>query len=108
MGIGHSWLFITAGLSFVISFQLLGGLLALLLRPMIRTVSIGALLMVSAVWNRASKPKRLEVCPITSKPATWSEGLHSGADYAARWPGRDCKRSSNEKFTPTVRIALYK
>jgi predicted ATPase/DNA-binding winged helix-turn-helix (wHTH) protein len=31
----------------------------------------------------------------------------SGAAYATRWPGRECKRSSSEKFTPTVRIGHY-
>jgi hypothetical protein len=107
MGSGHSRLLITAGLSFVISCQRLGAL-PVLLRPMISAVSIGTLLMVSAVRIRASKPKRLEIRPVTSRPATWSKGLHSGADYEARWQGRECKRSSNEKFTPTVRIALYK
>jgi hypothetical protein len=56
-GSGNSWLLITAGLSFVILCQLLGALLALLLRPMISAVSIGTLLMVSAVRGRASKPK---------------------------------------------------
>jgi ABC-2 type transport system permease protein len=45
---GHSWLLIIAGLLFVLSCQLLGALLALLLKPMASAVSIGTLLTAPA------------------------------------------------------------
>ena len=41
---GHSWLLIAAGLLFILSCQLLGALLALLLRPMLGAVSFGTLM----------------------------------------------------------------
>ena len=41
---GHSWLLIAAGLLFILSCQLLGALLALLLRPMLSAVSFGTLM----------------------------------------------------------------
>ncbi len=45
---GHSWLLIMAGLLFVLSCQLLGSLLALVLKPMASAVSIGTLLTAPA------------------------------------------------------------
>jgi ABC-2 type transport system permease protein len=45
---GHSWLLIMAGLLFVLSSQLLGSLLALILKPMASAVSIGTLLTAPA------------------------------------------------------------
>jgi ABC-2 type transport system permease protein len=45
---GHAWLLILAGLLFVLSCQLLGALLALLLKPMASAVSIGTLLTAPA------------------------------------------------------------
>jgi ABC-2 type transport system permease protein len=45
---GHPWLLIIAGLLFVLSCQLLGALLALLLKPMASAVSIGTLLTAPA------------------------------------------------------------
>lgn len=45
---GHSWLLIIAGLLFVLSCQLLGALLALVLKPMMTAVSIGTLLTAPA------------------------------------------------------------
>jgi ABC-2 type transport system permease protein len=45
---GHSWLLIIAGLLFVLSCQLLGALLALLLKPTASAVSIGTLLTAPA------------------------------------------------------------
>lgn len=41
---GHPWLLIAAGLLFILSCQLLGALLALLLRPMLSAVSFGTLM----------------------------------------------------------------
>jgi ABC-2 type transport system permease protein len=45
---GHPWMLITAGLLFVLSCQLLGALLALLLKPIASAVSIGTLLTAPA------------------------------------------------------------
>jgi ABC-2 type transport system permease protein len=45
---GNPWLLIAAGLLFVLSCQLLGALLALLLRPMLSAVSIGTLVTAPA------------------------------------------------------------
>ncbi|MEJ0078750.1 MAG: ABC transporter permease [Alphaproteobacteria bacterium] len=45
---GHSWLLIIAGLLFVLSCQLLGALLALVLKPTVTAVSIGTLLTAPA------------------------------------------------------------
>jgi ABC-2 type transport system permease protein len=45
---GRPWLLIIAGLLFILSCQLLGALLALLLRPVASAVSIGTLLMAPA------------------------------------------------------------
>lgn len=45
---GHPWLLIIAGVLFILSCQLLGALLALLLKPMASAVSIGTLLTAPA------------------------------------------------------------
>jgi ABC-2 type transport system permease protein len=45
---GHPWLLVSAGLLFILSCQLLGALLALLLRPMLSAVSLGTLMTAPA------------------------------------------------------------
>jgi len=45
---GQSWLLIIAGLLFILSCQLLGGLLALVLKPTVSAVSIGTLVTAPA------------------------------------------------------------